>query len=80
MTGLRSGTPLIDPGPPLSGTQPAPGAWAGDKGFVGGTKEKATGFTLLGAREYDPATGRFISPDPIIDAGDPQQWNVRRAP
>ncbi|WP_331725702.1 polymorphic toxin-type HINT domain-containing protein (plasmid) [Streptomyces xanthophaeus] len=58
------------------GTQPAPGSWAGDKGFVGGTKEKDTGFTLLGAREYDPTTGRFISPDPIIDAGDPQQWNA----
>ncbi|MBT2472008.1 hypothetical protein J7E97_30145, partial [Streptomyces sp. ISL-66] len=51
-------------------------AWAGDKGFIGGTKEKATGFTLLGAREYDPTTGRFISPDPLIDAGDPQQWNA----
>ncbi|MFF8266428.1 polymorphic toxin-type HINT domain-containing protein [Streptomyces sp. NPDC016562] len=58
------------------GTQPAPGAWAGDKGFVGGTKEKATGFTLLGAREYDPTTGRFLSPDPLIDASDPQQWNA----
>lgn len=58
------------------GTQPAPGTWAGDKGFVGGTKEQSTGFTLLGAREYDPTTGRFISPDPIIDAGDPQQWNA----
>ncbi|MFC9295499.1 polymorphic toxin-type HINT domain-containing protein [Streptomyces sp. NPDC057011] len=58
------------------GAQPAPGAWEGDKGFVGGTKEKATGFTLLGAREYDPTTGRFISPDPIIDPGDPQQWNA----
>ncbi len=58
------------------GSQPTPGAWAGDKGFVGGTKEKSTGFTLLGAREYDPTTGRFISPDPIIDGGDPQQWNA----
>ncbi|WP_073921108.1 RHS repeat-associated core domain-containing protein [Streptomyces sp. CB00455] len=58
------------------GTPPAPGAWAGDKGFIGGTKETSTGFTLLGAREYDPTTGRFISPDPIIDAGDPQQWNA----
>lgn len=58
------------------GPQPAPGTWAGDKGFVGGTKEQATGFTLLGAREYDPTTGRFISPDPIIDPGDPQQWNA----
>ncbi|MCC0097614.1 DNA/RNA non-specific endonuclease [Streptomyces flavotricini] len=58
------------------GPQPAPGVWAGDKGFVGGTKEKATGFTLLGAREYDPTTGRFISPDPLIDANNPQQWNA----
>ncbi|MFE1788996.1 polymorphic toxin-type HINT domain-containing protein [Streptomyces sp. NPDC059525] len=58
------------------GTQPAQGAWAGDKGFVGGIKEAATGLTLLGAREYDPTTGRFISPDPLIDAGDPQQWNA----
>ncbi|MFD9082463.1 polymorphic toxin-type HINT domain-containing protein [Streptomyces erythrochromogenes] len=58
------------------GTQPTPGSWAGDKGFVGGTKEEATGLTLLGAREYDPTTGRFISPDPVIDPGDPQQWNA----
>ena len=58
------------------GTQPGTGVWAGNKGFVGGTKETATGFTLLGAREYDPKTGRFISPDPIMDAGDPQQWNA----
>ncbi|MFD9817527.1 polymorphic toxin-type HINT domain-containing protein [Streptomyces violascens] len=58
------------------GTQPAEAAWAGDKGFVGGTKEKATGLTLLGAREYDPKTARFISPDPLIDAGNPQQWNA----
>lgn len=58
------------------GAQPSAGTWAGDKGFVGGTKEKTTGFTLLGAREYDPTTGRFISPDPVIDPGDPQQWNA----
>ncbi|MEU9046817.1 MULTISPECIES: polymorphic toxin-type HINT domain-containing protein [unclassified Kitasatospora] len=58
------------------GTQPEAGVWAGDKGFVGGTKEKSTGFTLLGAREYDSTTGRFISPDPITDPGDPQQWNA----
>ncbi|MEU9000829.1 polymorphic toxin-type HINT domain-containing protein [Streptomyces sp. NPDC048551] len=58
------------------GNQPAAGSWAGDKGFVGGIKEAATGLTLLGAREYESSTGRFISPDPIIDAGDPQQWNA----
>ncbi|MDQ0313352.1 RHS repeat-associated protein [Kitasatospora herbaricolor] len=58
------------------GTQPAPGTWAGNKGFVGGTKDDTTGLTNLGARQYDPTTGRFITPDPIIDAGDPQQWNA----
>lgn len=50
-------------------------AWAGDHGFVGGTQDPTTGLTNLGAREYDPALGRFLDPDPLLDAGDPQQWN-----
>ncbi|MFD7982561.1 polymorphic toxin-type HINT domain-containing protein [Kitasatospora indigofera] len=57
------------------GTQPAPGTWASDKGFVGGTKDDTTKLTNLGARQYDPTTGRFISPDPLLAADDPQQWN-----
>ncbi|PYC68372.1 hypothetical protein C7C46_29145 [Streptomyces tateyamensis] len=57
------------------GTQSAPGTWSGDKGFVGGLLDPATGLTNLGAREYQPATGRFLNPDPIIDQADPQQWN-----
>jgi RHS repeat-associated protein len=52
-----------------------PGSWPGEKGFVGGTVDDSTGLTHLGAREYDPATGRFISVDPIIDPHDPQQMN-----
>ena len=50
-------------------------AWVNDKGFVGGTVQKSTGLTTLGAREYDSDTGRFISADPIIDYTDPQQIN-----
>ncbi|GIF24529.1 RHS repeat-associated protein [Actinoplanes tereljensis] len=46
-------------------------AWVNTKGFVGGTADP-TGLTHLGAREYDPSLGRFISVDPVLDTGDPQ--------
>ncbi|MEW2116097.1 RHS repeat-associated core domain-containing protein [Streptomyces sp. NPDC005474] len=51
------------------------GAWPGEKGFVGGTIDASTGLTHLGAREYDPTIGKFISVDPIIDYTQPQQIN-----
>jgi RHS repeat-associated protein len=51
-----------------------PAIWAGDKGFVGGTQDN-NGLIHLGAREYDPAIGRFISVDPIMDLSEPKQWD-----
>ncbi|MEV0133324.1 RHS repeat-associated core domain-containing protein [Dactylosporangium sp. NPDC050688] len=48
--------------------------WPNTKGFVSGDRD-ATGLTHLGAREYDPATGRFISVDPIFAPTDPASMN-----
>ncbi|MFE5240456.1 MULTISPECIES: RHS repeat-associated core domain-containing protein [unclassified Streptomyces] len=47
----------------------------GTRGYVGGTND-TTGLTHLGAREYDPALGRFLSVDPIIDISQPAQMNA----
>ncbi|MEV7414147.1 RHS repeat-associated core domain-containing protein [Streptomyces sp. NPDC089919] len=50
----------------------APSSWPDDKGFLGKPKD-TTGLTHIGAREYDPSLGRFLSPDPVRDLTDPQQ-------
>ncbi|MGW1062141.1 RHS repeat-associated core domain-containing protein [Micromonospora rubida] len=47
-------------------------SWPNKQGFLGGYKDP-TGLTHLGAREYDPTIGRFISVDPINDPGNPRQ-------
>ncbi|MEO3746564.1 RHS repeat-associated core domain-containing protein [Plantactinospora sp. B5E13] len=52
-----------------------PAAWPDDRGFVGGIVDAGTGLTQLGARAYDPGLGRFVSVDPVLDPGDPQQMN-----
>ncbi|MFE9094979.1 RHS repeat domain-containing protein [Streptomyces sp. NPDC007264] len=51
------------------------GPWIGDKSFVGGIKDTDSGLTHLGAREYDPSTGRFISVDPLLMVDVPQSLN-----
>jgi RHS repeat-associated protein len=59
---------------PFGDARGAAAAWPGDKGFVGGTNDP-TGTVHLGAREYDPGTGRFLSFDPAVDTNDPQQMH-----
>ena len=68
----RRSTPYGTP----RGIQPTSAQWVGDKGFVGGTQDTTTGLTHLGAREYDPGTGRFASVDPVLTVTDPQQLNA----
>ncbi|MEU4807185.1 RHS repeat-associated core domain-containing protein [Actinosynnema sp. NPDC023587] len=48
--------------------------WPDRHGFLNKPVSEITGLTDIGARKYDPATGRFISVDPILDLNNSQQW------
>ncbi|EFH29111.1 YD repeat protein [Streptomyces sviceus ATCC 29083] len=52
-----------------------PSGWPDDKGFLGKPADADTGLTHLGAREYDPATGRFLSLDPVLAPEDHESLN-----
>ena len=59
---------------PFGAPRGAAVTWPNDRGLTGGTKEPS-GLTHLGAREYDPTAGRFVSADQVVDYDDPQQAN-----
>ncbi|MCH0566261.1 RHS repeat-associated core domain-containing protein [Streptomyces sp. MUM 2J] len=54
---------------------PLYGPWPDDKGFLGKTRDTTTGLTHIGAREYDPGIGQFISIDPILSPDQPESLN-----
>ncbi|WP_412539129.1 polymorphic toxin-type HINT domain-containing protein [Longispora sp. K20-0274] len=60
---------------PFGGARGAAVAWPTQKGFVDGVKDPDTGLIHIGAREYNPTLGRFISVDPVFDLADPQSWH-----
>lgn len=53
----------------------APAGWADDHGFLNKVTDTDTGLTLVGARDYDPTLGRFITVDPILAPSNPSQNN-----
>ncbi|WP_328723481.1 polymorphic toxin-type HINT domain-containing protein [Streptomyces sp. NBC_00247] len=66
----RAYSPYGDP----RGAQPTTWVSADEnRGFLGKPADTTTGLNLLGARNYDAAQGRFLTPDPVFEAGDPNQ-------
>src|SRR6185437_14736552 len=50
-----------------------PGSWPDSNAFLGKPADPDTALDLLGARQYDPATGSFLSLDPVFEDGSPLQ-------
>ncbi|MEV7926139.1 ricin-type beta-trefoil lectin domain protein [Kitasatospora sp. NPDC088779] len=51
----------------------APATWADNLGYLGKPTDSSSGLDLLGARNYDPALGRFLTVDPVFESGDSNQ-------
>ncbi|MEW2300872.1 polymorphic toxin-type HINT domain-containing protein [Streptomyces sp. NPDC006655] len=49
--------------------------WADNRTFLNKTTDTTTALTHIGAREYDPTLGRFISLDSLFEAASSQELN-----
>ncbi|MET7780938.1 RHS repeat-associated core domain-containing protein [Streptomyces sp. NPDC005388] len=49
--------------------------WPDDKAFLGKPADASTALTHVGAREYDPSIGQFISVDPVLSVDQHQSLN-----
>ena len=47
--------------------------WVDNHAFLGKPADLATGLDIVGARNYDSATGRFISVDPLLESTSSQE-------
>jgi RHS repeat-associated protein len=51
----------------------APPSWPDTNGFLSKPTDPNTALTIIGARQYDPVAGRFLSVDPVLSSDSPQQ-------
>ncbi|KRF39617.1 hypothetical protein ASH01_19930 [Terrabacter sp. Soil811] len=61
---------------PYGDDRTATAGWQSFGGFLSGsgaTTDALSGLTHLGARDYDPNLGRFLSTDPVLQPDDPSQ-------
>ncbi len=49
------------------------GTWPDNNAYLRKPQDATTGLDLLGARRYNPATGSFLSLDPLFEPGQPTQ-------
>jgi RHS repeat-associated protein len=50
-------------------------AWPSDHDYLNAPTDSLTGTTHLGARDYDPSIGQFLTVDPVLTPLQPQQSN-----
>jgi RHS repeat-associated protein len=60
---------------PFGAPRGASVTWPDNRGFLDKPADQNTGLTVVGAREYDPGAGRFVSLDPILEVTSPQELN-----
>ena len=53
----------------------SPPTWPDTNAFLGKPADTTTGLDIIGARQYDPGTGRFLSIDPVLNPASPQELN-----